>query len=602
MTMARSVHAAAGQRSSDARLELGIAFAAAIVYTLSAARHITGGDSGELATVLAQHGIAHPPGYPLWSILSSAFRLLPGVSPAHAGALMSAVCGALSTRLFMVAARRFGAGAFGAAMGGVLLAFSPLMWRLSTETEVFALHAVTATAILVASSRGGAITRGQAILLGVAFGLGLSNHHTTILLAPLALARLANGATGWQERFFFGAYAAIGVVIGLAPYGVLLVPAPEGAWSWGRIGNVDELLHHVLRADYGTFRLAASEHERESVEHVSAWIGHLVGTMPIAAAAGAFGGGSITVRAIRERAQHPERARGLIGLVLSLALAGPLFIGLFNIPLSGVGPRVVERFYLLPDILLTLLAAVALGPICERLEARSPWANVLSCTMAVAIFEIPIAHAEVIRDRSDVLERYADDVLSTVPARAIVITHGDHQLGSLVYARHGLGKRSDVTIVGAKLLLADWHRERVARAIGVELPEPRDHTLAFVPTLAAMLSTDREVYMTEPIVDRLAAPTYPIGPVIRVVHDPALVPEPARLFAMNREAERRYLNTPDERASAGTWASATLESYARPWATLATALEQGGDRAAAEEAGRRRDAWRRAAGARSSGR
>ena len=41
------------------------------------------GDSGEMVVAACQLGVAHPPGYPLWTLLSRAFmELIPMVSQA----------------------------------------------------------------------------------------------------------------------------------------------------------------------------------------------------------------------------------------------------------------------------------------------------------------------------------------------------------------------------------------------------------------------------------------------------------------------------------------------------------------------------------------
>src|ERR1700724_966195 len=51
--------------------------AAGVLYFLTAARDIVVGDTPELITAAVTFGVAHPPGYPLFSMLGHLFSLLP---------------------------------------------------------------------------------------------------------------------------------------------------------------------------------------------------------------------------------------------------------------------------------------------------------------------------------------------------------------------------------------------------------------------------------------------------------------------------------------------------------------------------------------------
>ena len=110
------------------------------VYLRTLAPTVVGGDSGELIAVAATLGVAHPPGYPLYTLLAHAFTWLPFGGVALRVNLLSAVCGALAAALVCRAVRR----ATGEPWGGVLaagaLAFSPLVWPYAVTAEVFPLN------------------------------------------------------------------------------------------------------------------------------------------------------------------------------------------------------------------------------------------------------------------------------------------------------------------------------------------------------------------------------------------------------------------------------------------------------------------------------
>ena len=70
-------------------LFLGAALPLLVLYGATRARTVTGEDSGELITAAYQLGIAHPPGYPIWVLLTKVFQtVFSGVNPAWRGAIV----------------------------------------------------------------------------------------------------------------------------------------------------------------------------------------------------------------------------------------------------------------------------------------------------------------------------------------------------------------------------------------------------------------------------------------------------------------------------------------------------------------------------------
>src|SRR6476469_10012545 len=67
---------------------------ALLIYFFTLAPTVTGGDSGELIVAAAQWGVAHPPGYPLWTVIAHGFSEIPFGSLGWRVSLMSAFCAA----------------------------------------------------------------------------------------------------------------------------------------------------------------------------------------------------------------------------------------------------------------------------------------------------------------------------------------------------------------------------------------------------------------------------------------------------------------------------------------------------------------------------
>lgn len=180
-------------------LVAGLVFIASLVgYLLTLTPFICAGDSGELTTAIFNLGAAHPPGYPLYTMLGKVFTYIPVSTIAFRVNLLSAVVGALTIPLlylFLVKIIRAEDNSASiwmdralAAAGSLLFAFSGTMWSQAVIAEVYTLNIVFAPALLLAllvwqervflRMREGRSAYAERYLLLVAFLLGMSftNH------------------------------------------------------------------------------------------------------------------------------------------------------------------------------------------------------------------------------------------------------------------------------------------------------------------------------------------------------------------------------------------------------------------------------------------
>ncbi len=162
-------------------------------------------DSGELAVAGDYLGVPHPPGYPIWTMISwlftkifwfVTFRGQP--NPAWAVTLVSVVFGALACGITAMLICRSGSdllaesraethtadgrtdnliGWTGGVVGSLLLAFAPVMWSQTTIVEVYSLNAFFLALVFLLTYRW--LRRPNDKVLFVAafvFGLGLTNY------------------------------------------------------------------------------------------------------------------------------------------------------------------------------------------------------------------------------------------------------------------------------------------------------------------------------------------------------------------------------------------------------------------------------------------
>ena len=196
------------------------------------------GDGGELIAAADCFGVAHPPGYPMYTMLGwLALRLSPG-EPALGMNLLSALFGALTCGGVAWILTRVGRSPVAALSAGLALAASSTFWWVSTVTEVYTLHlflmtvVVGAAWVVGASSERG--TRERALLIAsMALGAGLAHHPTIVLVLPAAAVLAAAGPSrrGRRERGMSGRFGpdVRGRILALATGIAFLVPA-EPEW------------------------------------------------------------------------------------------------------------------------------------------------------------------------------------------------------------------------------------------------------------------------------------------------------------------------------------------------------------------------------------
>ena len=143
-------------------LAIGLAAAAFLVYTATLTPGVPPTDSGELALAAWLPGVAHAPGFPLWTGLGWLWsHLLPAGRVIWRLNLLSACCGALAVgliyalalRTLRVAEGQTGDGAalrlVPAAIGATALGLGRTFWSWSTVAEVYALNTALVVAILL---------------------------------------------------------------------------------------------------------------------------------------------------------------------------------------------------------------------------------------------------------------------------------------------------------------------------------------------------------------------------------------------------------------------------------------------------------------------
>ncbi|MCD6289412.1 MAG: DUF2723 domain-containing protein [Anaerolineae bacterium] len=185
----------------DVELALGLGLISLILYVRTAAPSVVAlfDDTLEFQLVLPTLGIAHPTGYPLYTLLGYLFTRLPLGEMAYRVNLFSAIMGAAAMGTSYMAARELTGRRLAAALTTVHIATIPAWWSQTTIAEVYALHGFIQMSLLWLMLRW---VHGKGALwpAGLALGLGLAHHRMILLLLPAMLVWLASRLVEQRHR------------------------------------------------------------------------------------------------------------------------------------------------------------------------------------------------------------------------------------------------------------------------------------------------------------------------------------------------------------------------------------------------------------------
>jgi hypothetical protein len=423
----------------------GLVFAAGLIlYVATLAPTILPADSGEFQIVGPLLGVAHPPGYALFTMFAKMFSLTPLGEVAWRVNLMGAVTGALTLAVVNCAARQMtGSRWAGIAAAGVL-GFSTTFWAQSTTANIRALIALFTSLCILAlikftqsppNSRSGsrALTA-----LSLFFGLLTSHHYPQAAFAPLFLAvvlwhdpALIRRVRAWPR--YLGAF-----IVPFAANLYIVVRAATGApfgtqdlTSAGRI--IDHLLGKGFRGDMFAFlRLDRVLWERLLV------VGNIL----------VFQFGFVLL----SMATLGMAWLAWLRRKQALLLGGMLAIMAFIVA-TYRAPQSVE--YMLPAYIpIALCAGEVIGAVTQSVAttARRPRSAATAQALFASALLLPIAalgyrhlpsYLELHRDRS--AREYAEGVLLQAPPEAHILSNW-HWYTPLRYLQLVEGQRLDVQV------------------------------------------------------------------------------------------------------------------------------------------------------------
>jgi tetratricopeptide (TPR) repeat protein len=223
----------------------------ALLYVLTLPRGVLPGDSGELIAASRTLSIAHPPGYPLYTmigrVLSSAFGF---GSMAYRYNLISALAASLSVFVVYLILVDLGVRRGLAVAVSLTLGSLGAFWLQATTAEVYAFNGLFTALLLHTAFAARRYGQRGFLLLGLIGGLALSHHLTLVYPIICALAIMVIGM-GVRPRPGTVLPAVLLLVLGLSTW--LYIPVRSSLSPplvWGRTDTLSGFLSHITAQGY----------------------------------------------------------------------------------------------------------------------------------------------------------------------------------------------------------------------------------------------------------------------------------------------------------------------------------------------------------------
>uniref|UniRef100_A0A8C0CMI7 Transmembrane protein 260 n=1 Tax=Balaenoptera musculus TaxID=9771 RepID=A0A8C0CMI7_BALMU len=358
------------RRSGGFRGGVAVFTAVAAVFTLTLPPSVPGGDSGELITAAHELGVAHPPGYPLFTLVAKlAIILFPFGSVAYRVNLLCGFFGAVAAALLFFTVFRLSGSYAGGILAAGVFSFSRLTWQWSIAAEVFSLNNLFVGLLMALTVHFEEATTAQerskiAKIGAFCCGLSLCNQHTIVLyvlcIIPWILFRLLK-----EKELSLGSSLKLSLYLsaGLLPYIYLPISSylHQARWTWGDQTTLLGFLTHFLREEYGTFSLAKSEIGSSMSEILLSQVTNMRTQLSLNIQALAVWANICLVRKDRQNSSLVWLFTGMFCIYslffawrANLDISKPLFMG------------VVERFWMQSNAVVAVLAGIGLAALVSE--------------------------------------------------------------------------------------------------------------------------------------------------------------------------------------------------------------------------------------------
>jgi len=481
-----------------------------VVYLWSAPRTVVLEDDGYFILAAYFNGIAHPPGYPLYTLLTHVATWVPIGSIAYRVHMLSALFASLTCVSLWWIVRillKDRLCAYGAALS---FAYSKTFWSQAIIAEVYTLNTFLFSLCIILSlniincPQSKDISRPIKYLL-IVYGLCLSNHWPlTIISTPMLLAilwpRLIQVTSTLPRLFIY-------LFIGLTPYLWMIARSqmdPQISF-YGPLESVGDFIFYISREGYVDIDTSPSAGWRDKF---------LFCRFILNETANQFGSAGLCFMILGLVAQWRLLPLN-ISLAILLGYFGSTFvlIGLLQFDYDYLHQIIFRVYPLISYLCASIWIGLGLYVVIEFLSGlsivtiRKP---ILSCTLVLLVSGVALSSNATANYRSNDkwAENYATVLLNSLPENAVLFLESDTNVGPVGYMNKIEGLRDDVTLFHVK---GQVFNNRLFRPFKVNIEQVREKIKKFI------INTDRPIYYTDGLMHEYGVEDY--GLLRRVLKD-----------------------------------------------------------------------------------
>ncbi|NOG97833.1 MAG: DUF2723 domain-containing protein [Ignavibacteriae bacterium] len=450
-----------------------------IIYMFTIAPSVIQIDSGELAAVIGTLGIAHPTGYPLFTIAGYLFLLIPlPFTEIFRTNLLAAIWCAAGIVFFVKSVKlifdnlpakkevkpkgkksKKAEAAIAkvvelpeltklivSVLSGLFLAFSTTYWFQSTSIEVYSLHLLLINSVIYLLLKAYFFdeknkTNKHWFALSVLLALSFSNHMTTLLILP-GIAFLFFS----KEKFTKAAFTTLGKMLAIffpiliLIYSYLPIRASfSPLLNWGNPVNWENLIRHISGKQYQVWLFSSTDAAKKQLEYFFSNYANeftIIGVLLIAA------GLLIGFRSFKR-----------ISFFILISFASTV---LYSINYDIVD---IDSYFLLAYIASAMFASFAFYQIIIFLKKKNMQENISAVFLSILIAVIYFMNSgKVDQSKNYIYEDYTKSLLNSVDENAIILSYQwDYFLSASYYFQFVENYRRDVAVIDKELLRRSWY-------------------------------------------------------------------------------------------------------------------------------------------------
>jgi len=423
-------------------------------YLKTVAPTVTFSDSGEFITCAATLGIAHPTGYPTWTLLGHIFTYLPVANIAMRVNLLSGIFGALTIMMVYFILIKLRIQILIAVSVSLIFAFSSTLWKVCVIAEVYSLYAFFSSAtILGLLAWKGQKKDSMLYISAFIYGLGLTNHLLLVFITPAILWFLwiTDRKILLLERPKVLCKMILFLFIGLIPYIYLPIRGFQAPLiDWGNPVTFKNFFRLITGSIYKETMFAASLPQLLNTIKHHLWLltQQFTPYFGILSLLGIF--------ILYKKSLNLLIFLGLIFFVNTVYSLG------FQKVIFGLIDH--ESYHMPSYIVLTILMGFGMACI-QTLKFRNKF-YFKNLTPIVLLFPIIVCASHY--HYSDMSRYYfgydyGKNILNQLPKHSILFNQVDYNVFPLWYLQYVERQRMDVPVFTVLFLTRDWFVERLLK-------------------------------------------------------------------------------------------------------------------------------------------